>query len=253
MSKVPAVVSKVVESESALTVLGTPMVSITPDSNQDMFPQLKHIHPMAIKPGNGLVTADAWHVGIHDGKTFQKLEANYLMCVLAGRDAVRVLRYPGGVDKAEYDRLVAEARAARTQMPESPEYERAYAKLGDRGSTHEKYIELCKEPTAELGSSMIIILWSKDGATMAEFPLFKTTGTYWRNRLLQAQWKDKLALKVGITNHEGNRIESKAGFVYLDGKKFTQCEVVAIATEKLAEVPELAKKFARNYDAWLGS
>jgi hypothetical protein len=189
------------------------------------------VHPIEIKPDSPFKPEHAHCLGLFDGKTFTPLAAPYTLSVLAGRNASR--------------KLVTDEEGEKS-------YERAYALQGTRGSSHDRYVAMCKEEGTQVGASMIVIIWTADGCTLAEFPLFKTTGSYWKNKLLQAIWSNKVGLKVLIQSHYENQTTSpKSGNAYLTDKKFTQCEVVPLSNSQLQMVPDVANKFSAQYEAWL--
>lgn len=223
------------ESTSALTLVQSSslfnIAAPRAENSEDLMPQFKVLYPIEVKPGAPFVIADSYHAGLYDGKQFVKLQAPYVISVIAAREGTRKLMVGS----------------------EGKEYERGFKAMGEGKASDAIYQQHLTDPAAEKGNVYVIAILRGNDVAICELPAFKTARDYWGNPLFQARVQNRHGLRVDITDHTPNLTVSKKDSqkAYLDPKKFKQHSIVELNDGQVHAVAAALQANRSKFDAWL--
>lgn len=221
------------EQTSALSVLNTAALFNLPAPQvvEDLLPQLKVVYPIEVD-GDKFKPADSYHAGLFDGKQFVKLEAPYVLSVIAAREGSR--------------KLVIDAEGKKS-------YERAFKAIGEYNASDPVFQQHLIDPQAEKGYVYVLAVIRNNDVAICELPAFKLLKDYWGRPLFQALMQNRLGLRVDVTDHSVNLVTAKNDPTkkYLGPQKFKQHAVIELTEAQVKLVASALSGAKAKFDAWL--
>lgn len=213
-----------------------------PPTDSKFFPFFEMVFPIMITPEKPHYKGKEWTIGFQEGNTFRSFPAGTILTVFDKRNTIkREYKDEKNQAKNEY--------AAATISRGTP--------AQTFSATNDRYNELKTQAAASSnifeGFSMLTVAFLPDGKTVVgDFTVFKTMSGYIHPSLGVVALANKTGLLLKTESHEANTTKSKTtGFFYLDKKKFTQWEHVALTPEQIVKAVEAVNLAGEAYLTWL--